>query len=92
MVNYSIGDIVTSTAGRDAGKNFVVIQIIDEPYVLIADGVYHKLASPKKKKIKHLVPTGKRVDVIAQKLEDNLKVFDSEVRNALLDQINKGEE
>ncbi len=53
-----IGDIVLSLAGRDKGKYFIIIDSVDEQYVLVADGKHHKAASPKKKKLKHLEKIG----------------------------------
>ncbi len=92
---YSLGDVVCSTAGRDAQRYFVIVEIIDEQYVRIADGALRKLSSPKKKKRKHLVQTGYSLENIAQKLESGAKIFDSEIRNALESltiYTNKGEE
>jgi ribosomal protein L14E/L6E/L27E len=40
---------------RDSKKYFVVIQIINEEYVYIADGSLRTIQKPKKKKIKHLI-------------------------------------
>ena len=62
--------------------------------MFIADGALHKLAKPKKKKLKHLKFMQCNIEAIAQKLEDEAKVFDSEVRNAIesLNLRNKGEE
>ncbi len=80
---YSLGDVVCSAAGRDAQRYFVVVEIIDEQYVRIADGALRKLSSPKKKKQKHLVHTGRTLGNIAQKLASGAKIFDSEIRNAL---------
>ncbi len=48
------GDVVISTAGHDRGGRFVVLETIDEQYVLIADGKTRTLEKPKKKKRKHL--------------------------------------
>jgi ribosomal protein L14E/L6E/L27E len=45
---------VKSKAGRDKDRVFIIIEIIDELYVLIADGDLRKVEKPKKKKIKHL--------------------------------------
>ena len=80
---YSLGDVVCSAAGRDARRYFVVVEVIDEQYVRIADGALRKLSSPKKKKQKHLVRTGQTLENIAQKLASGPKIFDSEIRNAL---------
>lgn len=51
------GTIVRSKAGRDKFRYFVVIEVIDESYCLIADGDLRKLEAPKKKKISHLAFT-----------------------------------
>lgn len=93
-MEYSLGDVVCSVKGRDAQKHFIVVKVVDEQYVLIADGALHKLAKPKKKKVKHLKFMECSIEQIAQKLKDETKVFDSEVRNAIesLDLTNKGEE
>lgn len=81
--NYQLGCVVYSRAGRDRGRIFVVVSVLKGPYVLIADGVTHKLASPKKKKKKHLHATGVRLGSLAVKLADGKKVFDSEIRKSL---------
>ena len=49
-----IGKIVTSKSGRDKGSRFAVIGIGEGDHVYIADGKIHKIAHPKKKKLKHL--------------------------------------
>ena len=48
------GDVVRSVAGHDSGRRFVVLEVIDEQYVLIADGKTRPVEKPKKKKNKHL--------------------------------------
>jgi large subunit ribosomal protein L14e len=50
----SIGQIVLITKGRDAGQYAVVIQKLDERFVLIADGDKRKFDRPKKKNVLHL--------------------------------------
>lgn len=93
-MEYSLGDVVCSVKGRDAQKYFIVVKVVDEQYVLIADGALHRLAKPKKKKVKHLKFMQCSIEQIAQKLKDETKVFDSEVRTAIesLNLTNKGEE
>lgn len=51
------GAIVRSKAGRDKFRYFVVIEVIDNNYCLIADGNLRKIEAPKKKKISHLAFT-----------------------------------
>ena len=50
------GRVVQSTQGRDAGRYFVVLQVVDDRHVLMADGQSRKIDHPKKKKMMHLRP------------------------------------
>lgn len=65
-----IGSVVRSTAGRDAGRNLLVIAIPDEEFVLLADGKLRTVAKPKKKKIRHIKTTGITVAEAAGNLTD----------------------
>ena len=76
------GSIVLSKRGRDAGRYFIVIRREGE-YVWIADGKVRRVKTPKKKKIKHLEPTGGRHEGIGAKFAEGRTVFDSEVYSAL---------
>jgi ribosomal protein L14E/L6E/L27E len=49
------GEIVRSRAGRDCGRAFVILRLIDEDYVLLVDGRLRTLERPKKKKRRHLL-------------------------------------
>ena len=69
------GSIVMSKQGRDKDNLYLCVAVLDEQFVLIADGKTHRLCKPKKKNIKHLKHTGDTLDVIAQKLNENKKVF-----------------
>ena len=77
------GRLVRSKAGRDAGRYFVIIDVIDVNYVVIADGDLRRLSSPKKKKLKHLELRIDVLDSIAAKLDEGKKVFDAELRSAI---------
>lgn len=85
MVSLSaeVGRIVVSEAGRDKGSVFIIIEIVDDKNVLIADGDIRRLAAPKKKKIKHLSLKAEVLEIIALKLKEGKKVFDAELRNAI---------
>ena len=78
-----LGRVVCATAGRDKDKYFAIVGIVDEQYVLIADGVYRKLSHPKRKKIKHLSFRPQVLQSIADKLQQDKKVFDAELKSAL---------
>ncbi len=88
---FSLGDKVCSAAGRDAGKSFFVVGILDEQYVLISDGKTHKVDKPKKKKIKHLVFEGFSEEVKQRLITENA-LTNPFVYKALKINANKGEE
>ncbi|MCM1043097.1 MAG: KOW domain-containing RNA-binding protein [Corallococcus sp.] len=77
----TLGDVVLSKKGRDAGNYFLVV-LTDRDFVYIADGRKHALAKPKKKNAKHLTYFGSLKN-LAEKLKNGTKVFDSEVKSAL---------
>ena len=79
-----VGRVVFSKAGRDQGHYFVVVDVIDEDYVAIANGCQRKVDNPKKKKkIKHLVAKPEIIEEIREKIFAKKRIFDSEVRNKL---------
>ena len=80
--SIQIGSVVMSTQGRDKGMYFVVVAV-GRDVVYLADGGMRKLASPKKKNVKHVSFSGVTLDGIAAKLHSGKKVFDSEVKSAL---------
>lgn len=51
-----IGRLVISDAGRDKGKSYIVIGLVDDD-LLLANGLTKTIEMPKKKKIKHVVLT-----------------------------------
>jgi len=63
-----IGNYVLSKTGRDKGKYFIVLSVVNEDYVMICNGKHRSLESPKKKKIKHL----KFFDEIDKEIKDKL--------------------
>ncbi len=77
------GQVVKSKAGRDKSRVFVIVDIIDDSFVLIADGDLRKLSSPKKKKIKHLVVYNTVLEEFANMLKSNEKINDATVRKLL---------
>jgi len=78
------GRIVKATAGRDKDRFFMIVNVVDEEYVYISDGDYRKLANPKLKKVKHLKITPVVLATIKEKLIDEKKVFDAELRSAIM--------
>jgi ribosomal protein L14E/L6E/L27E len=79
----SIGQVVKSRAGRDNGRVFLVLDIIDDQYVHIVDGDLRKLNNPKKKKVKHLIIYNTIIPDFKQKLEDSLTINDADISKFL---------
>jgi large subunit ribosomal protein L14e len=84
-LNAAVGQIVISRAGRDAGRKFVVVRVIDDLYVEICDGDLRKVEKPKKKKIKHLNITDDMAEGLAEKLKSGDRITNAEIRKALVD-------
>ncbi|MCR4436239.1 MAG: KOW domain-containing RNA-binding protein [Clostridiales bacterium] len=84
-MEVTLGQVVYSKAGRDAGRKFVVIEIVDAFYVLLSDGDLRRIEKPKKKKIKHLKLTGEINEYLSEKLKNKQKITNSEIRKALED-------
>ena len=84
-MNAAVGQIVISRAGRDAGRKFVVVRVIDDLYVEICDGDLRKVEKPKKKKIKHLNITDDMAEGLAAKLKSGDRITNAEIRKALVD-------
>lgn len=81
-MEISIGSVVISKAGRDKGRSFVVVALEGE-YAYLCDGDLRKSDSPKKKKRKHLAVTNTICDYIGDKINQNKKVTNTEIRRAL---------
>jgi len=75
-----IGSIVVSKAGRDEGRRFLVVGIVDDDFVMIANGGLRRMDRQKKKRRKHLKPTGKVVEELRTRLAQGQAVEDHEVR------------
>ena len=78
----SIADVVRSTAGRDQGLCFYVIQ--EEPiYLYLANGKDRPLDKPKRKKRKHVQKVLRSETRVAEKLRHGDKVLNGELRRDL---------
>ncbi|MBS3994960.1 MAG: KOW domain-containing RNA-binding protein [Alkaliphilus sp.] len=81
--DVTIGQLVKSKAGRDKDRVFIIIAIIDEQYVLIADGDLRKIDNAKKKKIRHLAVYNVISHEIEKKIMLNEKVSNLVLRREL---------
>ena len=83
MSDITLGQIVHSKAGRDKGKYFIVVGIVDDEYVMIADGILRKVLNPKKKKKKHLVIHDMFSEEFITKTKGKMPINDSELKKCL---------
>ena len=83
MFPIEVGCIVRSLAGRDQGRLFVVIQEIDSDFVMVANGALRGMDRLKKKRRKHLKPTGAVVEELRDRLANGGTVEDHEIRSWL---------
>ena len=84
-----IGSVVISKAGRDQGRLFLVIEEVDADFVMVANGGLRKLDRLKKKRRKHLKPTGTVVGALRDRLSSGEKVEDHELRAWLREEEEK---
>ena len=80
--DFNIADVVISTAGRDKGSLFYVIETNPE-FLMLANGKDRTLDKPKRKKRKHIQKVLRSETRVAEKLRLGDKVLNSELRRDL---------
>lgn len=81
--DFQVGQFIRSKAGRDKDRIFIIIDKIDENYLLLVDGDLRKVESPKKKKIKHIALVDLASDDIKTKLLEGKKVTNLMIRREI---------
>ena len=82
LPDLTIADVVISTAGRDAGKLFYVLEA-DETWLTLVNGKDRSIEKPKRKKRKHTNKVLRSETRVAAKLRNGDKVLNSELRRDL---------
>ncbi|TFJ92852.1 KOW domain-containing RNA-binding protein [Lentibacillus salicampi] len=84
-----IGQVVRILQGREAGQYAVVLKLIDDRYVLLADGEKRKYDRPKKKNLQHI----EVMDHISPEVQNSLletgRVTNGKLRFAITKFINE---
>ena len=80
--NFTVSDVVISTAGHDQGELFYVIDT-DEQFLYLANGKDRSLDKPKRKKRRHVQKVLRSETRVAVKLASGDKVLNSELRRDL---------
>ena len=82
LPDLTIADVVVSTAGRDAGKLFYVLET-DDDWLTLVNGKDRTIEKPKRKKCKHTRKVLRSDTRVAAKLRSGDKVLNSELRRDL---------
>ena len=82
LPDLTIADVVVSTAGRDAGKLFYVLET-DDAWLTLVNGKDRTIEKPKRKKCKHTRKVLRSDTRVAAKLRSGDKVLNSELRRDL---------
>ncbi|MBM7601766.1 ribosomal protein L14E/L6E/L27E [Virgibacillus halotolerans] len=84
-----VGQVVRIRQGREAGQFAVVIRMIDERFVLLADGEKRKYDRPKKKNVNHI----EVMDFISPEVQSSLletgRVTNGKLRFAITKFVNE---
>ncbi len=81
--NLEVGQLVCSKRGRDRGKFFLVVELIDGAFVYLVDGEKRRLENPKRKNIKHLKSFPLVAKSLATQWEAGQQVGNNEVRKVI---------
>ncbi len=81
-----IGDVVLSIAGRDKNEYFIITKV-EKNYVYLVDGDIRKIENPKKKKMKHVELTDFSDSTIAERIRNNNKITNQDIRKSLKNSI-----
>lgn len=83
VANISIGQLVTSVAGRDQMQVYLVVGIKNNKVLLLANGRDRKMATPKQKNIRHVNVLKSIAKGLTEKIQSGIKVTDEEIRQAI---------
>jgi len=79
-----IGQIVKVLKGKDAGSFYVIIEIIDDKFVMIVDGAKRKFDQPKRKNIQHLELQPIVSSEVVHSLQESGRVTNAKLRHAVI--------
>lgn len=82
-----VGSIVKSIAGRDLGTYYLVLEILDDRLIKVADGNIRILTKSKVKNIKHVKDTNIKSEVLAEKIKSGKTIFDKELKKVIKESI-----
>ncbi|WP_159887881.1 KOW domain-containing RNA-binding protein [Paenibacillus puerhi] len=84
-----LGQIVRVIRGRDSEKLAVIIGVVDQRYVQIADGSKRKFDDPKKKSLLHLQLLPAISPEVADSIRETGRVTNAKLRHVLTQAANQ---
>jgi len=78
-----IGHLVVSTKGRDKGSYYLVVGIVNQSRVRVANGEGRKVENPKIKNIKHLNIFEVIAGEVSHKAENGKRITNADIRKEL---------
>ncbi|WP_186576147.1 KOW domain-containing RNA-binding protein [Aquibacillus kalidii] len=84
-----IGQVVRILQGREAGQFAIVIDLIDDRFVLLADGEKRKYDRPKKKNLHHIEPMEYISPEVQNSLLETGRVTNGKLRFAISKFVNE---
>jgi ribosomal protein L14E/L6E/L27E len=83
VVMPQLGQIVKVLRGKGFNKFAAIVGIVDQRFVLIADGDKRKIDQPKKKNLLHLEPMNFVSSEIVNSIEESGRVTNRKLRYAI---------
>lgn len=83
IVTPEIGQLVRITHGREQNQVAIIIKIIDDRYVLLADGDKRKYDRPKRKNVNHFEGTPFTSSEVRESLLETGRVSNGKLRFAV---------
>ncbi|MEW6082467.1 MAG: KOW domain-containing RNA-binding protein [Bacillota bacterium] len=77
------GQVVSSKAGRDAGRFYAIMKVVDHRFVEVADGDRRSAKKPKRKNLRHLVVHKQVLEEVGRSLEAGQEISDADLKRAL---------
>ncbi|MDK2880491.1 MAG: hypothetical protein PWQ99_266 [Clostridia bacterium] len=81
--SLKIGQLVCSKRGRDRGRFYLVLEIINETFVYLVDGEKRRMENPKPKNVKHLTAYPMVAENLASQWEAGQYSGNSEIRRVI---------
>lgn len=86
-----VARVVYSRAGRDQYRAFMILDVVNESYVLLVDGDLRRVEAPKMKNMKHLSLTRCIIPEMKERLDRGEYPANHEIRKALKRIMNNSE-